>query len=313
MANDAIVKDLKRLTKALDQQTPRWGPVLVSLLGAEDKARSAYMNTTILKPPYKTSTFDKELALGYAFANTQLMQQVSAFILPGWLYGGFYEGSFYFTAIFKHLEGYDQQRFRPELEKSSIDSFGEVWGRVKRLWKALAKDFERLADAVGTESKAMPGDHPANALATMLLSPILYTPRGAPDVDELARRMEWHYWLMYMAHVIDDIWSDYYREKARYETIVDLDPMFARLQAIMAKGTDGLIIPSEMKNLKQFRSDLEDRKIKAEIFQKLPKLDIAIDVQFPPGLKTYLAADDEGKRRIVREAAKTIKWSDAGL
>jgi len=313
MANASIAKDLGRLAKALDQQTPRWGPVLVTLLGAEDKAASAFMDTTILKKAYTTSKFEKDRAFAAAFTNTRLMQQVWANTLPGWLFGGFYEGLFYFTAIFKSLEGYDQERFRPDLQYSGLDSFGDVWGRVKRLWKALAKDFERLAAAVGSEAKEMPGDHAANALATMLLSPILYTPRDNPDQDQLTRKLEWHMWLKYMPHVIDDIMSDYYREKARDITIVDLDPMFERLQAITAKGTDGLIIPDVMKNLKQFRASLEDRKVDAKLFQNVAPLEIAVDVQFPPGLTSYLAADAEGRRKIVRGAANTIKWSDAGL
>jgi hypothetical protein len=313
MANGSIAKDLGRLAKALDQQTPRWGPVLVTLLGAEDKATAAFMDTTILKKPYKTNTFDKNLAFGYAFNNTRLMQQAWAHGLPGWLFGGFYEGFFYFTAIFKHLEGYQQERFRPDLQRTGMSSFGEVWGRVRRLWKALAKDFERLAAAVGSEPKEMPDDHAANALATMLLSPILYTPKAEPDQDQLARKMEWYIWLKYMPHVIEVIMSDYYREKARDTAIVDLGPMFERLQAITAKGTDGLIIPEVMKDLKKFRAGLENRKIEAKIFQSVAPLEIAVDVQFPPGLKSYQAADAEGKRKIVRGAAKTIKWSDAGL
>jgi hypothetical protein len=313
MANASIAQDLGRLAKALDQQTPRWGPVLVTLLGAEDKAAGAFMDTTILKKPYKTNTYDKRLAFGYAFGNTRLMQQVRANALPGWLFGGFYEGLFYFTAIFKSLEGYDQERFRPDLQYSGLDSFGDVWGRVKRLWKALAKDFERLAAAVSSEAKEVPGDHAANALATMLLSPILYTPRGNPDQDQLTRKLEWYMWLKYMPHVIEDIMMDYYSEKARDITIVDLDPMFERLQAITAKGTDGLIIPDAMKNLKQFRASLEDRKVEAKIFQNVAPLEIAVDVQFPPGLKSYLETDAEVRRKIVRNAAKMIKWSDAGL
>lgn len=313
MANDSIVKDLGRLKKALDQQTPRWGPVLVTLLGAEDRASRFFMDTTILKQPYKTNTYDKGKAFEYAFADTRLMQTVRASNLPGWLFGGMYEGLFYFTAIFKSLEGYSQERFRPDLQYSELSSFGEIWGRVKRLWTALAKDYDRLVTAVGGEGKEMPADHAANALATMLLSPILYTPKDHPDQDELARQMEWYMWLMYMPHVIEDIMSDYYRERARDIALVDLDPMFARLQELSTNSTGGLIVPDIMKNLKTFRSALEARKVDAKVFREIAPLDIAIDVQFPPGLKTYLAADAEGKRKLVRGASQTIKWSDAGL
>ena len=70
MANASIAKDLGRLAKALDQQTPRWGPVLVTLLGAEDKAASAFMDTTILKKAYTTSKFEKDRAFAAAFTNT---------------------------------------------------------------------------------------------------------------------------------------------------------------------------------------------------------------------------------------------------
>jgi hypothetical protein len=125
--------------------------------------------------------------------------------------------------------------------------------------------------------------------------------------------MEWYMWLNYMPHVIDDIMSDYYREKARDTTLVDLDPMFERLQDLSTNSTGGLIVPDVMKNLKTFRSALEARKVEAKVFQQIAPLEIAIDVQFPPGLKSYLAADAEGKRKIVRGAAQTIKWSDAGL
>jgi hypothetical protein len=83
MANDSIAKDLGRIKKALDQQTPRWGPVLVTLLGAEDRATRFFMDTTILKKPYKTNTFDKNKAFEYAFADTRLMQTVRASNLPG--------------------------------------------------------------------------------------------------------------------------------------------------------------------------------------------------------------------------------------
>jgi hypothetical protein len=313
MANDAVAKDLARIKKALDQRTERWGPVMVTLLGAEDKALRVFNETSILRKPYTAGAYEKNRAFNAAFTNTRLMGTVWAPFFPGWLFGGLYEGLFYFTAIFKNLEGYQQERFRPDLQYSGLGSFGDVWGRVKRLWKALSKDLDRLSAAVISEQKEMPTDHAANALATMLLSPILYAPKMETDVDELARRMEWYMWLRYVPHVLDVLGSDVYRVRARDEALADLDPMFARLQAIAAKGTDKLVVPDVMKDLKQFRALLENRKIKPEIFTSAAPFEIDIPVPFPAGLKAYLAAEDEGKRKIVRGASQAIKWSEASL
>ena len=313
MANDSIAKDLGRIRKALDQRVERWGPVMVSLLGAEDKALRAFNETTILRKPYTTGTFEKNRVFNAAFTNTRLMRTVWAPFFPGWLFGGMYDGLFYFTAIFKSLEGYEQERFRPDLQYSGLGSFGDIWGRVKRLWKALSKDLERLSDAVSSEPKEMPADHAANALATMLLSPILYAPKFETDVDELARCMEWYMWLRYIPHVLEVLGTDVYRVKARDEALADLDPMFARLLAIAAKGTDKLVVPDVMKDLRKFRALLESRNVKTDIFTDAAPLEIDIPVPVPAGLKTYLAADPEGKRKIVRGASQTIKWSDATL
>src|SRR6266850_456275 len=100
MANESIAKDLGRIRKALDQRVERWGPVIVSLLGAEDKARRAFNETTVVRKPYSTSSGDKNRAFDFAFTHTRLMRTVWAPFFPGWLFGGRYDGLFYFTAIF---------------------------------------------------------------------------------------------------------------------------------------------------------------------------------------------------------------------
>jgi hypothetical protein len=113
MSNDSIAKDIGRLATALDTRIRRWLLVLEKLLEAEDIAKNTFMETTIMKRPYTTNTFDKHEAFRAAFLNTRIMPKVSASQLPGWLFSGFYRGEDYFTAIFNHLEGFDQQRFRP--------------------------------------------------------------------------------------------------------------------------------------------------------------------------------------------------------
>jgi hypothetical protein len=313
MPNESVAKDIARIKKALDQRTERWGPVMVTLLGAEDKALRLFNEISILRKPYTSNSFDKKTAINAAFGNTRLIGTVWARSFPGWLFRGLYEGLFYFTAIFKHLEGYQQERFRPDLQYTGLSSFGDVWGRVKRLWQALSKDLDRLAAAVTSEPKEMPADHVANALATMLMSPVLYQPKIDIDVDELARRMEWYVWLQYMPHVLEVLQSDVYRVKARDEALADLNDMFARLEAIAAKGMTELVVPEGMKDLKKFRAALESRKIKAEIFTGVAPLEIDFTVPFPPGLKSYLAVEDEARRKIVRTASQSIKWSEASL
>ena len=85
------------------------------------------------------------------------------------------------------------------------------------------------------------------------------------------------------------------------------------MPAIAAKGTDKLVVPDVMKDLKQFRAILENRKIKPEIFTSAAPFEIDIPVPFPAGLKAYLAAEGEGKRKIVRGDSRAIKWSEASL
>jgi hypothetical protein len=105
----------------------------------------AFNETTILRKPYTTSSYEKNRAFNAAFTNTRLMRTVWAPFFPGWLFGGMYDGLFYFTAIFKNLEGYEQERFRPDLQYSGLGSFGDIWGRVKRLWKAWRRCCCRLS------------------------------------------------------------------------------------------------------------------------------------------------------------------------
>jgi hypothetical protein len=314
MNNQPIADDLARLQRGFTQRAPRWNAVFAALSKAEDAARQQFMSITYLKDGRSPNWIDQKLSIRYAFANTTVLG-IPANGLEGRLVGPLGHGFDWFAAIFNSLHGRAQSAYHPGDVRTEAISFSDLENLGKRVVLWLGREFEQLIKAVGSDPEGMPTNHAGNAMSAMLLSALLYPPAKAPDVAQLALSMEWTMWVYYMSNVAEATYEDRSRDEAYHFTLVDVGPILNRLQDIARRAAAaGLALPtpSPMRDLGQFRRELEKGTVPSIPNFENPTLELKIAVRWPPPVMAYIAADTWAKRQQIYMHPGT-SFSDAQL
>jgi len=310
VSNISISKQLALIQRALQDRAPRWTRTFEVLAAGEAVAKTRFLAAHVYRPPYSTNDRrDKMHAIGAAFENT-FVGNMRAPRLVGYLLSGVGSSLPYFRAIFNHLDGgYHQTRYKPEQSPAPpLSGFAEIPDRFRRTMSEVTKNLDLLQKAVLSEQKEVPDDHAQNAIATMLLAPLLYPPAAPPDAVEIAVKMEWQMWCKYVRLLSVETMLDRARRRAHQSPLVDLSAMFFRLKELALHNK--VKVPPEMSNLDRFRRNWEDAD---EASVSAPPTEIELSLRVPAVVGTWIAADDAKSRDMVRNASRLIRPSDAGL
>lgn len=310
VSNIAISKQVALIQKALQDRAQRWTRTIEVLAAGEEVAKRRFLAAHVYRPPYSTNDRrDKMKAIGAAFEST-LVGNMRAPRLVGFLLSGVGSSLPYFRAIFNHLEGgYNQTRYKPDQSPAPpLSEFAEIPYRFKRTMGEVTKNLELLQKAVLAEQREVPDDHAQNAIATMLLAPVLYPPATPPNAVEIAVKMEWQMWCRYVRLLSVETRLDKSRKRARQSPLVYLSAMFFRLKELALHNK--VKAPAEMSNLDKFRRNWEDS---GEASVSAPPTEIELSLRAPAVVSTWIAADDAKSREMVRNASRLIRPSDAGL
>jgi hypothetical protein len=310
----STITDLERLKKAVEHRAPRWKPTLVVLTSAEKMAADRFYSTPIFKGVFSDREWDKNHAFSAAFETTRV-EHIPSTILPGYLFSGIIRSFQYFRAIFGQFHGHHHQaQFQPEdTVRRGLYGFSELRNQFERILTETLHNLERLKQSLSSEQNKLPDEHVRNALATMLLSPVLYPPNIRPDAHEVSLFMEWHMWQFLLPVFPEYLEQDRLRKRLYQSTIVDLNPMFGRLKELAYRAAGGITIPPALRNLDKFRADLEEGRINRHGVPGAGRLNLDLAVRFPEVVKTWVASSAERTRSIVRNARLYINWADAGL
>ncbi len=193
MLNASIVSDVARVQKAVVERAPRWTSTFKVLLSAQEMALKRFWSIHVLKPPYESNDeWMKNQAVSREFSNITVAHMLAPVLYNG-LYSGIWRSLEYFRAIFNQLEGgFHQTHFQiKDTWLPEPGGFRELQDRVKRVFNDVITNLDNLKKAVSSEGKPLMEDHAKNALATMLLSPILYPAEHPPNAQEISILMEW--------------------------------------------------------------------------------------------------------------------------
>ncbi|MBL8229988.1 MAG: hypothetical protein JNL98_15980 [Bryobacterales bacterium] len=310
MTHASIAKQLAVIQKALQDRAPRWAPAFEVLAAGEEVAKTRFLAAHVYRAPYSgNDRRDKQDAIASAFERTRV-GNMRAPRFVGFLLSGVGSSLPYFNAIFNNMGGgHRQTLFRPEHSAAPpLSSCVDLPDRFKRTMGEVMKNLDALQKAVLSAPKEIPSEHAENALAAMLLAPLLYPPVKPPDAVEVAVLMEWTMWCTYVPLLSRETRQDQSRKRARHSELVDLSGMFFRLKELALHKK--VKVPPEMSNLDQFRRNWEEA---GEAGVTVMPKEIDMPIPAPAAVSTWIAADDAKSRDMVRNASRHIRPAEARL